>query len=479
MNKKIALVSYGPDYFWPFAKKLEDVGFEVFWICIIKSTAKTLVDKFQVPENKVLDTSSFSESFEKGDIYLNLSKFEDGLSPTFNEIKAMDRVLRHKEDNFSNHYLDSISSMICNFLLDNNITLISTGRDSALQLTTLKVANYLNIPTVVPTRMRIPQEVYGFCKGIHHENFYNFFLPSKNDISWSEKVMQDFESKIIKPDIHIAASNFLDTFRLLPRHAKAFLNLAKVAIADRKNDFSRYTLFKILKKYFIRRINMFLLIFYKPWTKEFSGNYCIYALHTQPESSVDVAGSFFSDQINTIQVIAKSLPISHKLLVKVHPADRDGKSLFFYNAIKRIPGVQIIDPNIDIRTLLDGASLIFTITGTIGLEGGLLGKPVITFSKVFFNELPSVFRCSDLEALTPLVSKLLNYQIEPNWRESSINFLSNLRSCMFDGEVNRVITSVHMPLTVKDLDMLGYAYNTIYKKLVEGNNLIDRTISIK
>jgi capsule polysaccharide export protein KpsC/LpsZ len=71
------------------------------------------------------------------------------------------------------------------------------------------------------------------------------------------------------------------------------------------------------------------------------------------------------------------LPVTHELYV-MHPADMDGKTLAFYRTIARIPGVRLIDYGVDSRRLVAGSDIVFTLTGTIGCEAALLGKPVIT-----------------------------------------------------------------------------------------------------
>ena len=80
-----------------------------------------------------------------------------------------------------------------------------------------------------------------------------------------------------------------------------------------------------------------------------------------------------------------------------------------------------------------------------------------------------------MSQLTTLVSQLLKYDSGNDWRDASINFLAHLKSSMFEGEVNRVITSVHMPLTKKDLTNLGIAYQSLFQRLVLKEDLLIRS----
>jgi hypothetical protein len=66
----------------------------------------------------------------------------------------------------------------------------------------------------------------------------------------------------------------------------------------------------------------------------------------------------------------------------------------FYAALRAIPSVRLIGPDADTWSLIQGASAIAVITGTMGWEGVLFGKPVVTFGDVFMNVLPHVYKAS-------------------------------------------------------------------------------------
>ena len=354
-------------------------------------------------------------------------------------------------------------------MLAKCVSLISSGRDSALQLTSMLVGKKQGIPWVVPTRLRIPRNTYGFCS--NHET--NTFIQIKDanpkeDREWAIQVLEKFDDASQKPALKIAAQSFKDVLKLLRPHFIAFRDLYKRSLLDKGNDFSRYTIPKIIKMYLDRRINMLMFNIYKPWRKPSNSPFCIYALHTQPESSIDVAGSYFSDQMGLIQFIARSLPPTHELYVKIHPTDIDGKKLEFYEMIQAIPGVRLIHNDLDSRTLINRCDIIFALTGTIGYEGGLMGKNVITFAKNYYNELPTVSYCESPPQLPEIIRKILNNPAPESdtVREKIISFLGYYRSRVFDGEVNRMFGSNPRSLLESDYKTLKIAYETLYQKLV-------------
>jgi hypothetical protein len=130
-------------------------------------------------------------------------------------------------------------------------------------------------------------------------------------------------------------------------------------------------------------------VFEKPVPGE---KFALYPIHFQPEASTLVQAPMYLDQVNLLREIAASLPIDHRLYVKEHVSNRGRRPLEFYEQIKAIPSVRLLGPDEDTWTLIREASIIAVITGTVGWEGLLFDKPVVTFGDTFFNILPQVKR---------------------------------------------------------------------------------------
>jgi hypothetical protein len=135
-------------------------------------------------------------------------------------------------------------------------------------------------------------------------------------------------------------------------------------------------------------------VFEKPVAGE---KYVLYPIHFQPEASTLVQAPMYLDQVALLRDMAASLPIDHRLYVKEHVSNRGRRPLEFYEQIKAIPSVRLLGPDEDTWSLIRGASVIAVITGTVGWEGLIFDKPVVTFGDVFFNQLPQVYRAG----LTP------------------------------------------------------------------------------
>jgi hypothetical protein len=124
--------------------------------------------------------------------------------------------------------------------------------------------------------------------------------------------------------------------------------------------------------------------------------YVLYPIHYQPEASTLVQAPMYLDQVQLLQDIAKSLPIGYRLYVKEHVSNRGRRPFEFYQAIRRIAAVRLLGPDEDTWSLIQNAGAIAVITGTMGWEGLLFGKPVITFGDVFYNVLPHIYRALEV-----------------------------------------------------------------------------------
>lgn len=117
-------------------------------------------------------------------------------------------------------------------------------------------------------------------------------------------------------------------------------------------------------------------------------SFVVYALHKQPESSIDVLGRYYEDQAAVLMAIWRSLPTGWKLLVKEHTNAIGDRSPDFYRRLSRWPGLEVIDEATPMATLLDHARAVFTVSGTVAYEAAMKGTPAFTFAPMFFNAFP-------------------------------------------------------------------------------------------
>lgn len=134
-------------------------------------------------------------------------------------------------------------------------------------------------------------------------------------------------------------------------------------------------------------------------------NFAFFPLHYEPEISLSLLAPFFTDQIYLIKLIARSLPVGCKLYVKEHPAMVVYRPRSYYQELKKVPNLKLINPALTSFEILPYAKLIATITGSAGWEATLLKKPVITFGDVFYNQLSFIKNCRTPEKLAYVVKE--------------------------------------------------------------------------
>jgi Capsule polysaccharide biosynthesis protein len=156
----------------------------------------------------------------------------------------------------------------------------------------------------------------------------------------------------------------------------------------------------------------------------FDKPYYVFFLHYQPEATTLPYGLEFSQQWLAISRLRMALPSDIVLVVKEHPgmflrgmlrpSVRDTQ---FYDAIAALPNTTIADINQDSFKLIDHASCVTTITGTVGFQAILRGRPVIVFGAAPYRHFPSVFHVSNIDDLVAAIDEITKTKYVPNDEE--------------------------------------------------------------
>lgn len=146
--------------------------------------------------------------------------------------------------------------------------------------------------------------------------------------------------------------------------------------------------------------------------------YVFYGLHYTPESSVNGLEPYYVDQTRAIDALLLNLPKGHYLVVKEHPAMYGVRPKAFYREMRRRPGLVLAHPSCDSRTLIKGSSLVVTVTGTVGFEAFLLGRPCVSFGANFFSHL--CYRAPGGNELRQFIARLLETYRPPSESDKMI-----------------------------------------------------------
>ena len=167
----------------------------------------------------------------------------------------------------------------------------------------------------------------------------------------------------------------------------------------------------------------------KYFLKKFTGDrkFLFFTLQVDAESAILLDAPFFTNQIEMIKNIAKSMPADHLLLVKEHPASyvRSWRDIKTYKELAKIPGVVLIHPDADSQELIKKSSLVISICSSSSLDAVFLKKPTIVFADTNFSMIPDIHRLKEIEKLPEVIKKELDKKINPKHIEKYIQFIEN------------------------------------------------------
>jgi hypothetical protein len=141
--------------------------------------------------------------------------------------------------------------------------------------------------------------------------------------------------------------------------------------------------------------------------------YVYFPMNIVEEAALLHYAPFYTDQIEVIRHIAKSIPINHILYVKEHIAAglRFWNDIDTYKEILEIPNVKLIHPKFDNNTLIKNSKLVISIRGTSVLKAVKFGKPSITLGTQPYQIIPSVFVIDSLNSFPQLIKTALDYKV--------------------------------------------------------------------
>jgi len=208
---------------------------------------------------------------------------------------------------------------------------------------------------------------------------------------------------------------------------------------------------------------------------DYNQNFIYFPLSLDPERSTLIPATFYTNQLEVITNIAKSLPIDFQLFVKEHPMQKilAWRNIEFYKKIMELPNVTLVHPSISQENILKHCKMLITIAGTSGLEAALYEKPSIVFSDVIYASLPSVYRLKNLEELPTAIRESLKVKV----KLSDVNEFMNLlhrNSFEFDffGHDKKIFDEFHgggflisNEISIKDLKVFFEKNKESYDKL--------------
>ena len=113
--------------------------------------------------------------------------------------------------------------------------------------------------------------------------------------------------------------------------------------------------------------------------------YVVFFLPHLPEASTCSQSPRWVYPEAVVEQLAINAPSRLKIVVKEHPRTYGRRGKAFFKPLQELPNVVACHPMMDNYRLVTGAEAVVAVTGTIGLEGLLLGKRVGVLGRPFYS----------------------------------------------------------------------------------------------
>ncbi len=145
---------------------------------------------------------------------------------------------------------------------------------------------------------------------------------------------------------------------------------------------------------------------------DYSRKFIYVALHKQPEASTSAMGDVFVDQLLMVEMLSRSLLPDWFLYVKesplqwVNPRAELGRYPGYYEEMARYPNVILVPTDTDTFMLTELSQAVASVTGTVGFEAVLRGKPALAFGHIWYQHCDGVFKVQNFDACKQAICEI-------------------------------------------------------------------------
>jgi hypothetical protein len=326
-----------------------------------------------------------------------LASLEGGEVPTVHNMILSDRVASKLAYGEALAYATLLTRRLFELYAELDPSVVIGDFDALHSALGLGVARKLGIPWFALNFSTIPPGNVAWCTGLTPATALTLEPHRRLELRpYADEMLRGFEARAIRapaylPPRLLSPQVMLGQVPAQLRSLRQVLKRRRLRQYRRYSDYANtYSVAAMFKEALRLRKNLLFMPRRELLEKACSGRYAFFGLHMQPEASIDVYAHFFSNQVRVVELISRSLPPTHTLLVKLHKSDVPNYSREHLARFSGFPGVKLVSPYADTRELISNADLVLAIQGTIGLEAALLGRPVIMFGESRTLGFPSV-----------------------------------------------------------------------------------------
>jgi hypothetical protein len=155
-----------------------------------------------------------------------------------------------------------------------------------------------------------------------------------------------------------------------------------------------------------------------------------YPLHVPADMALTLRSPEYLDQVATIDFLLRTIPDTHVLVVKEHPAQIGAiPAGRLFELARRFDNFILLPPQTNNYAVLGRADAVVSVNSKSGAEAVLLGKPVVVMGDAFYRSCPLVFPADRLRDVPQRLREALHSKgfdpaqaapyFETAWRKSS------------------------------------------------------------
>ncbi len=309
--------AYRTIFFHSLAQRLDEAGHEVFWLSPNRRWAKWLYGH-GVAMDRVLDITAYGPEWQRSpepsaDDRALLRALEQANGWSIYDLILMDELLRRRSSDYAVKYLAVCARETDLFLQQKRIEIVFAEQTWAFELLTGQVCGRLRIPFLRPVSVRIPDGRFAFFGSRYEKQMLRIGEPSDEDRAQARSFVESYRSRPIPPaymKINRSVLRFdWSRTRLLIKHVRD--------LAGDPFDETSLRPLPLVGKYLVMAARVPRNGWLAPFTEPVlppPRPFVLFTLHLQPESTIDVMGSPYCNQIEIVRAIVRHVACHSRTL---------------------------------------------------------------------------------------------------------------------------------------------------------------------
>ena len=276
----------------------------------------------------------------------------------------------------------------------------------------------------------------------------------------------DFNPEITETDVEMHIHRYIDSGILPFSHNNSSNRTWKSYLLDlfenpkKITEIPHWCKRKLRKKR--RRGELYVpsLIKSKMYSKlELTEKYLFLPFHLPTESTNVHRSHPYINQVSLTEYISRNLPYDIKLYVREHPHHPGKFGIKFIRKLTKIPNVRVINPNIDINTILENSQGVIVLNNTTGYEALMHNKPVVALSSSPYTSHKNVFHVENPYNIDKKIINAYNHNVN---KEDVVEFLTK----MFRSSIDITLKSSQIS-DQQQIQTIGSNFGEAVQKIVE------------